>query len=78
MLTENSSSVYRSASFAAWSEGMTWYPEANEFARYLDGNRFHRAAGIISALSPLSSWANNKAKAEKFYAQKGVIEWNGT
>lgn len=77
-LTENILSVYRDASFASWSEGMTWYAEANEFARSLDGPRFHRAAGIISALSPLSNWANNKRKAEQFYAQNGIVQWNGT
>lgn len=78
MLTDNILSVYRSASAESFAEGMGWYTDANEFARSLDGSRYHRAAGIISALSPLSNWANNKRKAAQFYAQNGVIVWNGT
>lgn len=77
MLTENILSLYRSASFASFSEGMTWYGEARDFAMTLD-HRFHRAAGIIAALSPLSSWSNNKNKAAQFYAQNGIVQWDGT
>lgn len=78
MLTDNVLSLYRSSSFSSFSEGMTWYGEAHDFARSLDGDRFHRAAGIIAALSPLSAWANNKRKTAQFYDQNGVIAWNGT
>lgn len=74
---ENVLSVYRRASFSAWSEGLSWYDDAHNFARTLDPARFHRAAGIISALSPLSSWKNNKNKAAQLYAQNGTVEWNG-
>lgn len=78
MLADNVVTLYREASPDSISEGMSWYNEAHEFARSLDGNRFHRAAGIIAALSPLSAWANNKRKAAQFYDQNGVVVWRGT
>jgi hypothetical protein len=78
MLTDNVVSLYRAASPDSINEGLAWYDEANEFARALDGMRFHRAAGIMAALSPLSAWANNKRKTAKFYAQNGVVQWDGT
>lgn len=62
-------SVYRNASFAAWSEGMTWYDDAHNFAKSLDPMRFHRSAGVIAALSPMNVWSNNKNKAEQLYRQ---------
>lgn len=68
---ENILSVYRRASFAAFSEGMAWYDDAHNFARELGGNQFHRAAGVIAALSPMNGWSNNKNKAAQLYAQNG-------
>jgi hypothetical protein len=50
---------------------MTWYDDAHNVARNLGGNRFHRAAGVIAALSPMNGWENNKRKAAQLYAQKG-------
>lgn len=70
--------TYANASFFALSTGMTWYDDAHAFARALGGNRFHRAAGVISALSPLNEWDNNKRKAAALYAANGVVHWNGT
>lgn len=77
MLTDNVLSLYRDATFASFSEGLTWYGEAHDFALSLDDN-VERSAGIIAALSPLSAWNNNRNKAAQFYAQNGVIRWNGT
>lgn len=76
-LTENVLNLYRDSSFASWSEGMTWYGDAHDYALSLDTD-VSRAAGIIAALSPLSPWANNKRKAAQFYAQNGIVKWNGT
>jgi len=70
MLTENILSVYRRATLDDINEGMDWYSDAHEFARTLDSN-IQRSAGIIAALSPMSGWANNKAKARQFYVQDG-------
>lgn len=68
---DNILNIYRTASFAAFSEGMTWYDDAHNFAKSLDPNRFHRAAGVIAALSPMNEWQNNKRKAAQLYAQNG-------
>jgi hypothetical protein len=64
-------SVYNGASAHAMREGISWYSDAHNFARILDGDRFHRAAGIIAALSPMNGWENNKRKAAQLYAQNG-------
>lgn len=74
---ENIVSEYLRASETDITEGMAWYNDAHSFARSLDPVRFHRAAGVIAALSPLNEWENNKRKAEQFYSQRGVINWNG-
>jgi hypothetical protein len=76
--TDNVLSVYRRASFDAFSFGMTWYDDANAVARDLGGDRFHRAAGVIAALSPMNRWPNNKAMAYRFFERKGLIEFKGT
>jgi hypothetical protein len=69
-LTDNVFSLYRDASFASFSEGIGWYNDAQAFAMSLD-TEWHRAAGVIAALSPMNSWANNKRKAAQLYAQNG-------
>jgi hypothetical protein len=48
-------------------EGMNWYADAHSFARTLD-RRYTRAAGIIAALSPQTSWATNRMLATRAYA----------
>jgi hypothetical protein len=68
---DNVLEVYRSASFGAFSEGLGWYDDAHAFAKHLDGDRFHRAAGVIAALSPMNGWDNNKNKAAQLYRQNG-------
>lgn len=68
--TENILRVFASASADAFSTGLTWYDEANAYAKSLDP-LFHRSAGVIAALSPKNGWANNKAKAAQLYRQNG-------
>lgn len=63
--------AYLSASDSDVAAGMTWYDDAHMFAKSLDPVRFHRAAGVIAALSPMNGWKNNKAKAALLYAQNG-------
>lgn len=69
--SSNIVSVYRRASFDAFSYGINWYPNAHEFARSLDNP--HRSAGIIAALSPMNHWDNNKRKAALFYSLGGYV-----
>jgi hypothetical protein len=73
---DNVLSVYRSASFWSFSEGMTWYEDARNAAIALDPKRFHRSAGVIAALSPMNEWTNNKRQAEKIYALEGNVTFN--
>jgi len=68
---ENVISVYLAATDDEVSEGMAWYPDAGCFAETLAGDFWHRAAGVIAALSPMSDWDNNMAKAEQLYRQNG-------
>lgn len=75
---ENVINEYLRASVNAIAEGMEWYNEAHEFARTIGGRHFHRAAGVIAALSPMNKWPNNKEKAAMFYANNGIVEWDGT
>lgn len=67
---ENILSVYRRAEPDMLAAGLSWYDDANTFAHTLD-KRFHRAAGVIAALSPMNGWQNNKNKAALLYAQHG-------
>jgi len=68
---ENVMLAYLSASESHVTEGMSWYDEANAFARSLDPVRWHRSAGVIAALSPMNGWTNNKRKAAQLYSQNG-------
>lgn len=63
--------VYLSASDSDYAAGMAWYDDAHIFAKSLDPVRFHRAAGVIAALSPMNGWKNNKRKAAQLYSQNG-------
>lgn len=42
--------------------GMEWYDSAREFAQSLTGD-LHVGAGIVAALSPMTSWPENVKKA---------------
>lgn len=66
---ENVISLYLQASEMAFREGMSWYNDAHEFARILDPENVERAAGVIAAISPNTSWTANKTLARKAYAQ---------
>lgn len=49
-------------------DGITWYDRARELAMRLDPDNPARAAGIIAAMSPLTSWPQNVRHAERVYA----------
>jgi hypothetical protein len=67
--TDNVLTVYRNASFYAFSTGLEWYPTAQDIAKSIDPIRWHRAAGVIAALSPMNGWTNNVRKAIQLYSQ---------
>jgi len=45
--------------------GASWYPRANELATQIGQGNTERGAGIIAALSPLTSWESNIKKAHE-------------
>lgn len=66
MSTRNVTKAYRLATDLDLSEGWEWYASAKAYAATLDDN-VSRAAGIIAALSPCSSWTINKSMAAQWY-----------
>lgn len=50
--------------------GLNWYAAANALAKNLDFH-FHRAAGVIAALSPRLRWDKNVEYAKLAYSLKG-------
>jgi hypothetical protein len=75
---ENVLHWYLRASDANVDFGLQWYSIANATARSIDALRFHRAAGVIAALSPMNKWDNNVNKARLLYANNGVVNWDGS
>jgi hypothetical protein len=61
--TENILSVYRSADFVSFIDGLNWYETVHEMARDLHPNVV-KSAGVLSALSPRMPWHRNVALAE--------------
>lgn len=56
-------STYDVASPDTKREGQTWYQRAHEFARLISPRNVERGAGVIAALSPQTSWSDNKRLA---------------
>lgn len=61
-------SVYGKANRAQVHDGMSWYDTAHRLALSLDPNNVLRAAGVVSALSPQTSWDQNVKLAKRAYA----------
>ena len=54
---------YLSATDSEYREGMDWYAEKNALALELSPNDVWRAAGVMSAYSPLMPWPRNRQLA---------------
>lgn len=67
-LAANIVDCYRSADSRSLTEGRTWYADAAGIAASLDPIAPTRAAGVIAALSPQTSWAYNVRLARQAYA----------
>ena len=70
-LVSNVLSVYNNASADNIREGLSWYLDANNFARTLGeihDVRISTAAGVLAALSPRLEWGTNKRQAAKVFA----------
>lgn len=66
--TQNITRVFRNASKADTLFGMDWYMRARRLAEDLDPARPRQAAGVIAALSPLTSWPLNVRNAQDVYS----------
>lgn len=64
--TRNILRIYRATGPDDRAEGLTWYADANAFARSLDDN-VERAAAVIAALSPMLPWPRNVRLARAHY-----------
>ena len=58
----NITRAFRAASDFERSSGMSWYDDQREFARSLTGD-LTTGAGIVAALSPMTSWPENVKKS---------------
>lgn len=74
-MVRNILKVYRSATDAQRAEGLDWYGDAHALATTLamsyDAN-VRKAAGVISALSPMANWERNQTLAIRLYAEHGL------
>lgn len=61
--TDNILTAYRAASDSDIEDGMHWYESAMSFAQTLTPDSPATGAGIIAALSPMTSWPENMKKA---------------
>ena len=66
--TRNVTRAYRAASAQDRADGATWYERAHAMARELDPQDVSRAAGVLAALSPQTSWGVNVAWARQSLA----------
>lgn len=61
--------TYIAASDDIVEEGINWYPRAQDVCRDIAGSKWHRAAGVIAALSPMQRWVNNVTLARRVWEQ---------
>ena len=73
----NVTRVFRTATPKQLDSGLSWYLSANTIANALGethGIGVHKAAGVLAALSPLRSWADNVNLGARFIAAGGLTE----
>src|SRR6266542_4430855 len=61
--------VYRAADSHHKAAGFSWYSDARQFALGLDSADVSRAAGVIAALSPQTSWSHNMTLANRAFIE---------
>lgn len=66
---ENILAVYRNARPEHLAAGLQWYPDAHTFARALSKGDVSKGAGVIAALSPQTSWAQNMTLASRAFVE---------
>ena len=68
MTVRNITAAYRKASEDDVACGLSWYANALSLAHTLDPANPARAAGVIAALSPLTSWPRNVTMVREIYS----------
>lgn len=74
MVVNNILRYYEIASTEDIEEGLIWYDKAHDFAQALAsqyGLKVEQTSGVISALSPQTSWQINKMMASEFIRSNG-------
>ena len=64
---DNILSAYAAASDDDITYGMSWYDDARAIASSLSPNDVSRGAGVIAALSPMTSWPLNIRRASEVF-----------
>lgn len=72
-LTRRVLDTFNAANVDEIREGLNWYQNAHRLACELDPTNPSRAAGVIAALSPITSWERNVHLARKTYADGGLF-----
>lgn len=69
-LAANIVSTFNDADARSVSDGRSWYQDAHGIACSLDPDAPSRAAGVLAALSPQTSWTYNVRLARRAYADR--------
>lgn len=67
VLCDNILTAFVKASDSDISDGMSWYSEAFDIAKEFNSARPDLGAGIIAALSPMTSWPLNVRRAREVF-----------
>lgn len=76
-LTRNITRVYRAATADQLVTGRTWYDEARALALDLTPHDIEVGAGVIAALSPLTSWTQNVRMATLAFHDRPALRGLG-
>lgn len=75
--TRNITRCYRLATAEQVASGLAWYADAHELAATLDPQCPDRAAGVLAALSPQTSWTQNVRMATLAYHDRPALRGLG-
>lgn len=70
VVADNISEIWQQYTYKDYQQGVKWYEEANQYSLEL-AEKYNvtpaKAAGVLSALSPLKEWNDNKRITEEFF-----------
>jgi hypothetical protein len=68
-MVENILAPYRAARPEQIAAGLAWYADAHTFALAISNGDLVKGAGVIAALSPQTSWAQNMTLASRAFVE---------